>query len=177
MSEQPPKVIKGQPCPMCRQKTLTLMEAERDIAFFGRVYLFSMTCSNCRYHKADVECADKNDPVKYTLEVTSKKDLDARIIKSAEATVKIPHVITIESGPASNGYISNVEGIISRVKRVIETQRDTEEDAAVKKKAKNLLKKLNKVMWGTEKLKIIIEDPTGNSAIISDKAVKTKLKK
>jgi C4-type Zn-finger protein len=31
-------------------------------------------------------------------------------------------------------------------------------------------------MVGREKLKIIIEDPTGNSAIISDKAIKAPLK-
>jgi C4-type Zn-finger protein len=31
-------------------------------------------------------------------------------------------------------------------------------------------------MWGQDTLKIIIEDPSGNSAIISDKAVKSKLK-
>ncbi len=42
--------------------------------------------------------------------------------------------------------------------------------------AKEILKKLQKVKWGKEKLKIILEDPTGNSAIISDKAVKSKLK-
>ena len=30
-------------------------------------------------------------------------------------------------------------------------------------------------MWGKEKLKIIVEDPSGNSAIISEKAVKSKL--
>ena len=46
---------------------------------------------------------------------------------------------------------------------------------ALKKKAKNMLKKLNRTMWGQEKLKIIIEDPSGNSAIISDKAKKSKL--
>jgi len=39
-----------------------------------------------------------------------------------------------------------------------------------------MVKKLQKVLWGDEKLKLIIEDPTGNSAIISDKAVKAKLK-
>ena len=50
-----------------------------------------------------------------------------------------------------------------------------EEDPAIKKKAKNQLKKLMKVMWGQEKMKIIIEDPSGNSAIISDRAVKSKL--
>jgi zinc finger protein len=70
----------------------------------------------------------------------------------------------------------NVEGILNRIKHQIETAKDNEEDADAKKKAKKLLKKLNKAMWGQEKLKIIIEDPSGNSAIISEKAVKGKLK-
>ena len=49
-------------------------------------------------------------------------------------------------------------------------------DEELKKKAKNLLKKIQNILWGEEKIKIIIEDRTGNSAIISDKAVKEKLK-
>ena len=39
-----------------------------------------------------------------------------------------------------------------------------------------MLKKLWKVECGDEKLKIIIEDPSGNSAIISEKAKVEKLK-
>ena len=39
-----------------------------------------------------------------------------------------------------------------------------------------MLKKIDDAIWGRAKLKIIIEDPTGNSAIISDKAKKSKLK-
>jgi len=177
MTEKPPEIVKGQPCPMCMKKSLTLMEAERDIPFFGKVFLFSMTCNECKYRKADIECAEKHDPAKYTLEVTSKDDLNIRIVKSSAATVKIPFLATIESGPAANGYITNVEGILVRIKRIIEMQRDSEEDAALKKKAKNLLKKIQKVIWGQEKLKIIIEDPSGNSAIISPKAKKSKLSK
>jgi C4-type Zn-finger protein len=38
-----------------------------------------------------------------------------------------------------------------------------------------MLKKINRVLWGSDSIKIIIEDPTGNSAIISEKAVKGKL--
>lgn len=165
-----------QPCPMCKQKTLTLTEDEKEVPYFGKVYLFSMTCSNCKYHKADVEIAEKHDPVKYTFEVSSEEDMKVRVIKSGEATVKIPHVTTIEPGPAANGYITNIEGLLNRVKHGIEIAKEAEEDLDAKKKAKNLLKKLTKVMWGQEKLKIIIEDPSGNSAIISDKAVKSKLK-
>ena len=50
------------------------------------------------------------------------------------------------------------------------------EDPSDRKKAKNMLKKLQKIMWGQEKQKIIIEDPSGNSAIVSDKAERSKLK-
>jgi len=97
-------------------------------------------------------------------------------VKSSEATVKIPHVGSIEPGPASQGFVTNVEGIINKIKEQIEYIKESEEDNVKKKKAKNLLKKLQKVLWGNEKLKIIIEDPTGNSAIISDKAERKKLK-
>ena len=99
-----------------------------------------------------------------------------RIVKSSEATVKIPHISTITPGPASVGYVSNIEGLLKRVKHQIEVLRDEAEEKTDRKKAKNMLKKLQKVEWGQEKLKIIIEDPSGNSAIISDKATIEKLK-
>ncbi|MDP2750752.1 MAG: ZPR1 zinc finger domain-containing protein [Nanoarchaeota archaeon] len=175
-------ILEGQPCPMCREKTLTLMEQEREIPYFGKVYLFSMNCSGCNYHKADIECVEEREPAKYEIEISGEKDMHIRIVKSSEATVKIPHICTIESGPAANGYITNVEGILNRVKKIIEGTKEgsgeeDDNDKSARKKAKNLLKKIQKAEWGQDKLKIIIEDPTGNSAIISDKAVVTKMKK
>jgi zinc finger protein len=84
--------------------------------------------------------------------------------------------MTIEPGATSEGYITNVEGLLNRVKHQIEVMRDSEEDEDLKKKAKNMIKKLTRAMWGQDTLKIIIEDPSGNSAIVSEKAVKAKLK-
>ena len=173
--EKIPNTMKGQVCPMCRKKTLTLMEEDVEVPYFGKVHLFSMSCSNCKFHKADVEAEEKKEPSKYTINIDSEKDMQIRIVKSSEATVKIPHITTIESSASSEGYITNVEGLLNRVKKQIEAIRDNEEDPLIKKKAKNMLKKLTKVMWGQEKLKIIIEDPNGNSAIISEKAKKSKL--
>ena len=170
-----PSIVKGEQCPMCKQKTLSLMEDEREIPFFGKCYLFSMTCSNCHYHKADVEAEEKHPPAKYTIEISSEEDMKIRVVKSSSTTVKIPHMITLESGENSNGFISNIEGILNRMKKVIEFARDNEEDKALQKKAKNRLKQLNKVMWGQESIKLIIEDPNGNSAIISEKVVKSIL--
>jgi len=167
--------LPGQQCPMCGKKELTLTEAQSEVPFFGKIFVFSMHCSVCHYHKADVEAAEQKDPARYTFEVAGKDDLNVRVVRSSEGSIKIPHVGSLEPGPNAEGFISNIEGVIEKFKKQIEVLRDTAEDDEDKKKAKNLLKKLQNVLWGSEKLKIIIEDPTGNSAIISDKAVRQKL--
>ncbi|KHO45190.1 MAG: zinc finger protein [archaeon GW2011_AR3] len=170
-------LLSGQECPMCKEKTLTLRESESEVPYFGKVFLFSMTCDNCKYHKADIESAETREPAKFEIEINSEEDMKIRVVRSSAATLKIPHVTTVTPGPASQGYVTNIEGVLKRVRHEIESLREMEEDDDSKRKAKNLIKKLNNVMWGRDKLKLIIEDPTGNSAIISDKAVKSKLGK
>ena len=167
--------LKGQPCPFCQEKKAILREEEIEVPHFGRLFVLTMECEGCGAKKSDIEPAEQKEPCKYTFDVVSEEDLNVKIVKSGEATVKIPHVISIEPGPASNGYITNVEGFLVKVKEMIESSAEAEEDDAIKKKAKNMIKKLNRVMAGQESLKIIIEDKTGNSAIISEKAQKSKL--
>ena len=172
-----PEDIDKQQCPICKEKELVLTERIIEVPHFGKTSLFSMTCANCKFHKADVESLEQNEPCRYTFEINSEKDLNIKVIKSSEATVKIPHITTITPGPASSGFITTIEGIFNRVKHQVEVARDTAEDDEDKKKAKNMLKKLIRIMWGQEKTKIIIEDPSGNSAILHEKAVKEKLGK
>lgn len=167
--------LKNQECPICREKKLTLREDEMDIPHFGLTYIFTMICEGCGYRKADVESAEQKEPSRCTFEVSDDKDLNVRVIKSSEAVVKIPYIMTIESGPSSEGYVTNIEGLLVRVKEVLESTMNAEEEEDDKKKLRNLIKKVSRAMVGREKLKIIIEDPTGNSAIISEKTQKTKL--
>lgn len=179
MSEDIPDmdILEGEKCPICGANTLTLTEMERDIPFFGEVAVFSMSCDTCSYHKADVECLEERDPAKYTIDVNGEEDLKIRVIKSSYATVKIAHVGSIEPGESSNGYVTNIEGVLNRIKKQVEFLRDSSDEKADVKKAKNILKKLTKVLWGQESIKITLEDPSGNSAIVSEKAVLTKMKK
>jgi len=170
--------MKNQPCPFCNKKTLTLLEDTKEIPYFGKCFLMTMSCSNCKYHKFDIESAERKDPVKYTFTIKEKSDLNVRVVKGSEAIVKIPTLrMDVKPGIGSTAYISNIEGVLRRFKRIIEGQRDTAEDVSVKKSAKNLLKKLWKIECGEMECKIVIEDPSGNSAIISDKAEVSKLKK
>jgi zinc finger protein len=160
------EILEGETCPVCAKKELTLTEADDDIPYFGKVFIFGMRCGACGYNKSDIEAAEQKPPVKQTFEVKSKEDLNVRIVRSSEATIKIPHVGSMEPGAAAEGFVTNVEGVIERFKKQIESIRDAAEDEEDRKKAKNMLKKLQRVLWGDETLKITIEDPTGNSGII-----------
>jgi len=169
--------IKGELCPFCHKKGLTLREEEIDIPHFGKTFVFSMNCVKCSFEKSDVEAAERKDPVKITFSIEKEEDMKVRVVKSSEASIKVPGLkIDVRPGPASIGFVSNIEGILDKFQKIIESQRDNTDDDAVRKKAKNLLKKLRKVKWGDAPLKLVIEDPSGNSAIISERAEIKKLK-
>lgn len=168
--------IEGELCPFCKTKSLTLTEDEIEIPFFGKTYIFSMGCSNCKYYKSDVEAEERKDPCMITFTVEGEDDLKVRVVKSSEATVKIPQMkMSMAPGPSSIGFISNVEGLIDRFREIIEQERDSTDEEDVREHAKSLLKRIWKVKCGEIPLKIVIEDPSGNSAIISEKAEVKKL--
>jgi zinc finger protein len=178
VEENRPQVLKGETCPSCGKKTLMLMESDMDIPYFGKAFIFGMDCENegCGYHIADVELENNKGPVKLEFEINCEDDMKVRVVKSSSATIKLPRIMTIQPGPVSNGYITNIEGILNRVKVMLEKQRDESEEKSDRKKAKNMLKKIQDIMWGSDSIKLTIEDPNGNSAIISDKTVVSKLK-
>src|SRR3989344_2287858 len=168
--------LQGEQCPFCGNKTLTLIEDEKDIPYFGTIYLFSMACKSCSFQKSDIEPAERRDPCKITFTIQNQKDLNTRVVKGSEATVTLTQLkMNVRPGPASNGYVTNIEGVLQRFKKILEERRDLAEDEDDKKKAKALLKKMWKIECGDEPLTIVIEDPSGNSAIISEKAKTEKL--
>ena len=170
--------LANQVCPFCYKKTLTLIEDEFEVPFFGKGFLFYMNCSSCEYEMSDVEAEQKKEPVRYSIEVDSEKDMKIRIVKSSTATVKFPQLkMSMEPGATSMGFVSNIEGLLDRFKQIIEQEKNYSEDEDVKENAKGLLKKIWKIKLGDMKTKLIIEDPNGNSAIISEKAVVEKLNK
>jgi len=170
--------IKNQRCPICKKKTLTIREVEEDIPYFGKTYIFSMDCSECGFKKSDIESAERKEPSKYEIEIDSKEDMKIRIIKSSQAIIKWPNLrITIEPGIDSFGSITNVEGLLDDAYHVLEFKRETESDASVRKKTWKLMDKILDIKEGKIKTRLIIEDATGNSAIISQKAKKSPLKK
>jgi len=159
--------IDGQECPVCHKNTLILTQIEREIPNFGRAILMSMSCQNCLYHSSDVELLENKGRVKYELDIESPEDLNVIVIRSSTGKIKVPGIGSIEPR-VGNGFITTVEGVLLRLKKSVELL--IGDEGVDQKKAKRVLKKINRLISGWDKGKIILEDPKGNSAIVSKKA-------
>ena len=169
--------LEGQPCPVCANNTLTLSEVNTNIPHFGNVYILSMNCSECGFKKSDVECEEKQDPVRLEFEITSPADLKVRFVKSSEAYIKYPQLkIDIEPGINAEGYVANIEKALDDLLQILNHQKEEEEDNNKRKKIRKLVDQVLDAKEGKAPLTIIVEDPSGNSAILSEKTRKSELK-
>ncbi len=169
-------VIENQTCPICMAEKATLSTYEIDDPFAGPIMIYSIKCNACGYKSSDLEFLDERDPAEYKIDIESIDDLNIRIIKSGECLVKIPNIrMELDSAESSDGFISNVEGLLLRFKKSAEILKESEEDNDAKKKIKNVIKTIDDVLRGEKKITIKLIDKTGNSAIISEKAQVKKL--
>ncbi|MCL7415559.1 MAG: ZPR1 zinc finger domain-containing protein [ANME-2 cluster archaeon] len=162
-------------CPLCQRDVVITWQADT-IPYFGDVVHTSAQCE-CGFHYADTMILTQREPVRYTLRVESLADLDARVVRSTSGTIRIPELgIDIEPGPASESYVSNVEGVLCRIEDVMGmVTRWQDETPQTTDKAHELLSALEKVKQGELDITLIIEDPLGNSAIISKRATRQEL--
>jgi len=125
--------LSGETCPVCLKKTLTLVEDEKDIPYFGKIYIFSMQCTDkeCDFKQADVEAEEAKDPLRITFTIESEKDLNVRVIKSGAATISIPQLkMSVEPGAVADGYVSNIEGVIHRFEEILKQEREVQQARA-----------------------------------------------
>ncbi|MHA1722694.1 MAG: ZPR1 zinc finger domain-containing protein [Candidatus Baldrarchaeia archaeon] len=154
-------------CPICNSKTLTEKMTTITIPHFGEILLLTLQCKNCDFKHSDTFCVKERVPSRYSLHIEKPQDLYAKVIRSSTATMRIPELgVKVEPGPASTPFITNVEGVLERVKNIVETAKRWTEDEKKQEKCNKILDIIEEVKKGKEKVTIIIEDPFGNSAII-----------
>lgn len=171
------KITTTASCPVC----CSVMEFDwetKDVPYFGEAMLIAGVCS-CGFRHSDTILLSQKEPARYTLEVTEPDDLDARVVRSCSGTVRIPELgVDIEPGFASESYISNVEGVLARISEIVAFATRSAREAGNEESTRRgleILESIDLARKGQFKMTFIIEDPLGNSAIASDKAVKTAL--
>ncbi|ASI98255.1 ZPR1 zinc finger domain-containing protein [Thermococcus celer] len=166
-------------CPICGGKnTLKALQYVHEIPYFGKVMESTIICERCGYRNADVIPLEDRPPRLYTVRVEEEKDLFTRVVRSKSGTIELEEIgVRIEPGPAAEGFVSNVEGILERVRETLlmtERFKEQEGDEEAVKKAEEILKYIEDVKTGKKPLTVRIMDPLGNSALIGEK-VKSRL--
>ena len=158
-------------CPVCGGKnTATYTTQTHELAYFGEIVESTIQCERCGFRHNDIITTEQKDPAKHSL-IISKKNLDSRVVRSQSATVSLPEIgIKVEPGPKSEGYISNVEGVLIRFRDATERALNMFTDAKSQENGKKVLENINKVLDGEMETLLLIEDPFGQSKIMDVRA-------
>jgi zinc finger protein len=158
-------------CPQC--KGSMEVTTREDHTFWPEGILqVMMHCSSCGHRFVDVFPLVEQPPNKQELFVNKTSLLTARVVKSSRAKVSIPELgVEIDPGPSSEGYITNVEGILDRIEMVLKDMVRWKKPGAreMLRRVKAIRKELR------EPFTLIIEDMSGSSIIISDETKRSKL--
>ena len=159
------------PCPSCNTEIEYLYTTE-NIPYFSDILIISAICPTCGYKFVDTQLLKHGEPARYMVPVTTTDDMSIRVIRSMGATIEIPEIgVHISPGPQCQGFVSNVEGVLDRIEQVVmgAFQWGTDEE---RENATKLLADIARIKCGTFPVTLILEDPDGNSGIVSDRAVK-----
>jgi zinc finger protein len=116
----------------------------------------------------------EGEPVRWKVPISSSEDLSIRVVRSTSGIIDIPELgVTVEPGPACEGFVSNVEGILSRVMEAVESVISWAEGDDLAR-ALEVRKKIFQAMEGDLPFTLVIEDPCGNSAILDTSAAKER---
>ena len=77
----------------------------------------------------------------------------------------------MEPGPKSEGYVTNVEGMLTRFEGAVKKALQLFEDEQSQANAKKTLAEIQELIKGNGTATLIIDDPFGQSNIVSDDVV------
>lgn len=162
------------PCPSCGRE-IRVLSSVYEVPYFGNILLTSISCE-CGFKHADSIITEVKEPTRYTIKINSQ-NLFTKVIRSTSGTLRIPELgVDIEPGPASTAFITNLEGVLARIEEIVTTAKKwNSEDEEKVKRCNLILKKIKETKEGDEELTLILEDPYGNSAIVSDEVFIEKM--
>lgn len=169
----PRSIIDEAICPGCDGRGLEYTTEAVDLPYLGKSLEILLRCDKCGYRHTDFVLTEHRAPTRYSYLVSKADDMMVRVVRSSSGTIRIPELgISIEPGVSSEAFISNIEGILVRVERVlVQLLADAESDDE-RVRIQDLLDAMAAMRDGKgPPATVILEDPFGNSAILGEGAV------
>lgn len=155
-------------CPSCSRDCETNMK-KVEVPYFKEVLLMATSCEVCGYKTNEVRPTKgiSEKGVRYELKMTSAADLTRDILKTHDATISIDELELSMGATTLGGKFTTVEGIISNIREQIIslcpfTDSSNNNNAT---KLEELGRRLQMIKEGEVFVKLILDDPSGNSYI------------
>jgi zinc finger protein len=162
------------PCASCGEEVEYVYQTET-IPYFSDILIVSSLCPVCGYRYTNTQMLRESEPVRFTFRVETPEDLSVRVVRSMSGCLRIPELgVEIDPGPACEGFVTNVEGVLDRILSVIDGALVWAE-AEERVRAEILKEEIDGAKAGEFPVTLIIEDPAGNSMIVSERAVREPL--
>ena len=155
-------------CPVCKKQDFNVIQSLDEIPYFGEVLETFAQCGSCKYKTYDIlPLAEKKFPKQQKIKI-SEKNLCARVVKGKYCEIQIPEIgLTVEPGPDSEAYISNVEGVLDRMIFALKSMKSVKPES--KKEIDEKIEMLQQAKQGKKAITLVFKDEQGQSAIIKEK--------
>ncbi|NWH64227.1 ZPR1 protein, partial [Geococcyx californianus] len=144
------------------------------IPFFKEIIVSSFACNSCSWSNTEIQSAGRiqEQGVRYTLAVTSRKDMNREVVKTDCATARIPELDFEIPAFTQKGVLTTIEGIIDRAIVGLEqdqpVRRATDEEVA--NKIEEFIGKLKQLKEVQSSFTFVLDDPSGNSFVENPRA-------
>jgi len=139
------------------------------IPHYKEIILMSFECPHCGLKNNEVQSGGmiQEQGVRYTVTISTERDLSRQIVKSDYATLTIPEIDLEIPALSQKGEVSTVEGVLQR------TIAGLEQDQAVRRvvdtdsadKIDQFVIKIKETLEMKTEFSVVIDDPSGNSFI------------
>lgn len=164
------------PCPLCGRTNVVFRSVPLDIPYFGEALQTTLQCGHCGFRHADLLLTCANEPRRVSLRVTRPDQLSARVARSSSGTIRIPELdARMDPGPRSEAFVSNVEGILHRFRDVARSAKALATGKKARARADPVVARLEECIEGRRPFTPVFEDPTGNSGIFHEDALRERL--
>jgi len=161
-------------CPVCGRPTLHITDYLYEAPYVGKLVITTAKCASCGYSFRDVRLFEARRPGKIVFRIEKPEDVNVLVVRSASASVLIPELgLTMTPGPASEGFITTVEGLLERFLEALRVA--CEDEQADQEKCRELREKIEAAKEGKTGFTIVIVDPEGVSAIASPRATRERV--
>jgi zinc finger protein len=162
-------------CPACGNE-IQIVHHRLEIPHFSDILLVSIACETCGYRHVDTIILGEGEPVRWTVRISEPEDLSIRVVRSTSGTIEIPELgLKVEPGTACEGFVTNVEGVLNRFEQAVSSVLLSPENEEERMTAIQVLECIGAARDVAFPFTLVLEDPAGNSALVSDKAIKTLL--